>query len=112
MTITTTSYGSWVRATDSSAFTLDGEVADALLAGCDFNDYSDEQIAVVAAAYRAAINEALPPGVSLCGDEFYGPAYEKDCNFDGYPVDANGSLDIPAIIESVDFWGLVDEVLV
>ena len=97
MTITR-SYGSWVRATGSSAFTLDGEVADALLAGVDFNDYSDEQIAAVAGAYRDAINQALPEGVSLCGDEFYGPA------------DAD-TPDLSEIVDSVDFWAVAEAVL-
>jgi hypothetical protein len=95
---TNRSYGSWVRATGSSAMTLDGEVADALLAGVDFSDYTDEQIEAVAAAYRAAINEALPEGVSLCGDEFYGPAYQE-------------SPDLAEIVDSVDFWAVAEAVL-
>lgn len=95
---TTTSYGSWVRATGSSAFTLDGEVADALLAGADSNDYTEDQITAVATAYRDAINEALPEGVSLCGNEFYGPAYQE-------------TPDLAEIVDSVDFWAIVETVL-
>lgn len=95
---TTRSYGSWNRATGHSTLTLDGEVADALLAGVDFNDYSDAQIDAVAAAYRAAINEALPEGVALCGDEFYGPA------------DAD-TPDLAEIVDSVDFWSIAEAVL-
>lgn len=95
---TTRSYGSWNRATGHSTLTLDGEVADALLAGVDFNDYSEAQIDAVAAAYRAAINEALPEGVALCGDEFYGPA------------DAD-TPDLAEIVDSVDFWSIAEAVL-
>lgn len=58
--------------------------------------------------YRDAINAALPDSVSLCGNEFYGPAYEHDCDFDGYPMDEDGSLDIAAIIDGIDFWEIVE----
>ena len=98
MSSPTAQYGSWQRATGHSAFTLDGEVADALLAGCDANDYTDAQIDAVAQAYRAAINAALPDGVMLCGDEFYGPA------------DAERP-DLDAIVDAVDFWAVVEKVL-
>ena len=66
-------------------------------------------VSAVAAAYRAAINAALPDEVQLCGDEFYGPAFELDTA--GYPVDEDGRLDIAAIIDGIDFWGIVDQLI-
>lgn len=108
---TTTSYGNWHQKS-RGGLTLRGDVADALLAGCDYNDYTDEQIDAVADAYRDAINAALPDSVSLCGDEFYGHAYEADCaDQTNYPHDEYGTLDIPAIIDGVDFWDIVENVL-
>lgn len=89
-------WGSWCRATDSSAFTLEGEVED-VLRGYS-GDITDEEIAAVAVAYRAAINAALPEGVALCGNEFYGPA------------DAERP-DLRAIVDTVDFWAVAEEVL-
>ena len=98
--MTNVQYGSWNRSTSGphSGFTVDGEVADALLAGADVNNYTDEQIAAVALAYRAAINTALPEGVYLSGDEFFGP-------------DDAERPDLEAIVDSVDFWAIVESTL-
>lgn len=110
--VTNTSYGSWHKAAGSSSLTLKGDVRDALLAGVDFNDYSDEQIGVVADAYRAAINEALPDTVSLCGDEFYGPyiGWGRSDHFSGYPMTEDDHLDIAGVVQGVDFWGVVEKI--
>lgn len=105
--ITTTSYGTWNNQVEPCSLSLDSTVESAI-----GNDYEADVVEAVARAYRAAINEALPPSVSLCGDEFYGPAYLSDCDFAGYPV-VDGDpedLDIKAIVDSVDFWGLVEDV--
>lgn len=57
---------------------------------------ADFDLEAIEAEYRAAIDAALPEGVSLLGDEFYGE----------YGVDYSG-LDIAEIIESVDFDTIV-----
>ena len=88
--------GSWVRATTSSAFTLEGEVEDALR-GWD-EDVTDEQVSAVVAAYRRAINDALPDEVALCGNDFFGPA-EMD------------SPDFVKIVDGIDFWELAEGIL-
>lgn len=104
--VMTTTYGSWSgRVEDSrSALTLrdyvDGSLQD---------EYDDATTGRIAAAYRDAINAALPDSVQLCGDEFYGPAYPTDDEFDDYPTD-EGRLDIGAVVESVDFWAIVEQV--
>lgn len=120
MTITC-SYGNWNR-TAGYSLTLEQNVGDALN-----GEYTDEQLDAVTAAYRGAINAALPDSVSLCGNEFYGPYETDDDEFAGYPLcDSRGessddappwadradyqSLDIKAIVESVDFWAIVEQV--
>ena len=100
----TCSYGSWYRNSGDSSATLLGQVEGALN-----GEFTDNEVSAVAAAYRAAINAALPDEVQLCGDEFYGPAFELDTA--GYPVDEDGRLDIAAIIDGIDFWGIVDQLI-
>lgn len=102
----TTSYGSWSRVAGQGggSLTLHGTVEQAL------GNWPGIDVDAVAADYRTAINQALPPPVSLCGDEFYGPAgYEVvDWESDGYPVDEDGALDIAAVVDSVNFWAIVN----
>jgi hypothetical protein len=123
MTITC-SYGNWNRTVAEYGMTLEQGVGDALN-----GEYTDKQLDAVTVAYRDAINAALPDSVSLCGDEFYGPYETDDDEFAGYPLcnsfgesldDAPPwadpadyqSLDIKAIVDSVDFWAIVERVTV
>lgn len=99
---TTMSYGNWNNRA-KRGLDLEWDVRAAL--GEDA-----ENVEAIIKAYREAINDALPPGVSLHGNEFYGPAYAEDCNENGYPLDEDGSLDIKAIVDSVDFWAVAGEV--
>jgi hypothetical protein len=99
---TTTSYGTWNDRVEPHSANFSTSVYEAL--GDFADDYDTDAIE---ADYRNAINEALPDGVSLCGDEFIGPAYDAD--FDGYPTDEYGRLDIRTIVESVDFWEIVSK---
>lgn len=85
----TTQYGSWNRA-DPSSLTLADSVATAL--GGFVGDFDIDGICV---DYRAAINESLPDGVSLLGDEFYGPWPHVD-------------VDLRAIVAGVDFWAIAE----
>jgi hypothetical protein len=95
---TTTSYGNWTLVERYSVSVEDG-VAAAL------GDFADEyDVDAIARDYRAAINAVLPEGVSLNGNEFYGPYYGSDCDFTDYPTDEHGCLDIKALVESIDFW--------
>ncbi|MDG4784368.1 type II toxin-antitoxin system prevent-host-death family antitoxin [Micromonospora sp. WMMD1102] len=93
---TTTSYGTWANA-DGSHLTVEDSVVVAL--GDHVSDYD---VDAVAADYRAAINDALPDSVSLSGNDFYGPAHDRE--FDGYPLTEHGDLDLSAIVNGVDFW--------
>lgn len=101
---TTTSYGTWCNRVDPYSTSLEASVEDAL--GDFAGDYDTDGLV---AAYRRAINEALPPSVSLCGDEFIGPWQPEPGEFDDYPHDEYGGLDIRAIIGGVDLWKLAEQ---
>lgn len=118
MTITC-SYGSWNPVVSKYSLTVEQSVEGAL------SGFTDEQIKAVTAAYRDAINAALPDSVSLCGNEFYGPHNIDDDEFAGYPLcnlfgepsapppwadpEDTLKLDINSIVESVDFWAIVEK---
>lgn len=102
---TTKSYGNWTRVTGD--VTLNGMIADTYLPATTV-----AQLELITDTYRAAINAALPDSVSLCGDEFYGNAYEADCaDQAAYPHDEDGSLDLAAIIEGVDLGAIAYDIL-
>ena len=103
MTVTT-SYGSWNNHAGGANTNLEGDIADYINGGdADWRHRVEESGAFeeMADAYRDAINNALPEGVTLAGDEFYGPYYEADHTWDG-------DLDIADIIESVDLGAIVE----
>lgn len=104
--VTTTGYGTWGNHIDDVSAGLADDIRNAL--GDSVDDFDVEAIED---DWREAINAALPPNVTLTGDEFIGPAYDKDKEFDGYPVEGgefSESLDIKAIVESVDLWVIVE----
>lgn len=91
----TTSYGSFIRnvADPGPASSLADYVAIAL--GDVAGDYDIEAIVE---EYRDAINERLADeGITLAGDEFYGP----------YPRPENAGEIIADAIKDVDFWTIV-----
>ena len=104
---TTASYGTWENRVEDADTTVERTVTNALADGM----CGDTNTAAIVAAYRHAVNAALPASVTLRGEEFFGPAgYEVvDFESDGYPVDEDGGLDIDAIVRAVDFWGLVKQ---
>lgn len=101
---TTTSYGTWNNRVEPHALTLEQSVFEAL---GDFAD--DYDLDALTAAYRDAINEALPAGVSLCGNEFIGPHASQDWSRLGYPADEYNRLDIGAIVRGIDFQAIAAE---
>ncbi|WP_249401027.1 hypothetical protein [Streptomyces sp. PKU-MA01144] len=106
--VTTTGYGTWGNHINNLSADPADDVRTAL---GEFAD--DYDTAAIEADWREAINAALPDNVTLTGDEFIGPAYDKDKDWTGYPVqdvpagledEYEGDLDIKAIVEGVDFW--------
>src|SRR5690554_1521453 len=92
----TTSYGSFSRnvADPGGAGSMRDYITTAL------GDHADDyDIDAIVDEYRDAINERLADqGITLAGDEFYGP----------YPRPENAGETIADAIESVDFWTIVE----
>jgi hypothetical protein len=111
---TTTSYGTWNNHGDRGNVTVAASIADAINGGdADWRERMEASGALdrVEDAYRAAIDEALPQGVSLCGNEFIGPYYSDQSieqqmaafDDDEDPIaSAVESADLQAIIEAHD----------
>lgn len=101
---TTTNYGTWCNQVDQYNTSPEASLADFFGSeGADGFDFD-----AIVADYRQAINEALPDSVVLAGDQFYAPYYEADRDFDGYPLDEDGGLDIKAIVDDIDLNAIVE----
>ena len=108
---TTTSYGTWCNKVAPYSTSPDAAVVDFIGGGDSAWVERVEKSGALEGmqqVYRDAINEALPDSVSLCGDEFIGPAYPDDDEFEGYPVDEYGNLDIKACLEDIDLGPIVE----
>lgn len=100
---TPTSYGTWLNHTEHS-LSPESVLLDYINGGdSDWCHRVDESGAFecMASDYRDAVQAALPEGVWLTGNEFIGPAYEKDYSWDG-------ELDISEIIEGIDVGPIVE----
>lgn len=109
---TTTSYGTWVNHGDHYTVSLEATLTDYINGGDD--DWRERventgAFTRMATAYRGQINDALPGDVALCGDEFIGPWQPADDEFEGYPTDEDGALDIAACIEDIDLQAIVEQ---
>ena len=108
---TTTDYGTWQNhskygspySSGHGSLNLKTHVLDAFGShGPDGYDFD-----AIVTEYDQAIDNALPPRVSLCGNTFLGP-YRPDADeFDGYPTGDHGELDIHEIIWSIDLWEII-----
>lgn len=109
---TTASYGTWANHGDHYSVSVEATLADYISGDPEWRERveSTGAFAKMAAAYRAEINAALPDAVALCGDEFYGPAYPDEGEFDDYPTNDGGGLDISACIEQagIDLGAIVE----
>ncbi|MCX4792536.1 hypothetical protein OG369_42945 [Streptomyces sp. NBC_01221] len=108
---TTTSYGTWCNRVNQYSPSPEADVLDYINGGD--NDWqrrleASGALELIQAEYRQAIDAALPDSVSLCGDEFIGPAEGDDDEFDGYPTDEYGVLDFKAMVEDIDLEPIVD----
>ncbi|MBT2467876.1 hypothetical protein J7E97_08305 [Streptomyces sp. ISL-66] len=95
---TTTSYGTWTTKVSS----YESSPEDGIHAFLNGNDPDEYDMDSIFRAYREAIDAVLPPGVSLCGNEFIGPSEPAAGEFDGYPMTEFGDLDFHTIIEDAD----------
>lgn len=107
----TTTYGHWTTIVDSTSTTLERTVLE-FVSGAD-HDWitalkTSGALDRIIDEYREAINDALPPGVVLSGNEFIGPFEHAQDAWDGYPVTDDGDLDIGAIVEAIDLVAIVE----
>ena len=86
-------YGPW--SDFASGRTPESYVEDAL--GGHPADYD---LYAASTAFRRAVCEALPDGITLAGHHFFGPYDEQDCRWDS-------PLDIRAIIDSIDLEPII-----
>ncbi|MFJ3283316.1 hypothetical protein [Streptomyces halstedii] len=108
---TTTSYGTWCNQVNQYSTSPDSDVLDYINGGDNaWQELLEKSGALddIQTAYRAKINDALPPSVSLCGDEFIGPAHPDDDEFEDYPTDKHGTFDIAACVEGIDLAPIVE----
>lgn len=106
----TTTYGHWNTLVDSSSMTVEQTVYQALI-GADsdwLKRFEANGFDQAVADYRAAINESLPAGVALVGNEFIGPLHPDEDAWEGYPTKDGGVLDIAAIVEKLDVYEYVN----
>lgn len=105
------SWGDWTNISDRTV-TLESHVAEYMHGGdSDWRELMEKSGAydLICEAYRAAINEALPPGVSLAGNDFFGPYEIEDGEFDDYPTTENGDVDLKACIEDIDLAPILEQ---
>jgi hypothetical protein len=86
--MTTTSYGSWLNR-GGSTFSVEQFVQQTL------DNPADYDTDAIEGDLREEVNSRLPEGVTLAGNEFYGP-HGQDVDFD-----------LAEILEDIDYWGIV-----
>lgn len=107
----TTSYGTWGSKVDTYSSGPDADVVEYITTGgSDWYTRLEESGAIerIKAEYREAIESVLPPDISLCGDQFIGPACPEEGEFDGYPTNGFGALDFKAMIGNIDLGPIVE----
>lgn len=110
MSYTTTSYGTWCNQVSAYSTSPEQDIEDYIGGGdAQWRELLEASGALeqIHTDFRNAVEAALPPGVSLCGDEFIGPAYPDDDEWDGYPTDEHGGLDIKACLEDISLEEIV-----
>lgn len=98
-----TSYGTWLNVAKS---TRTVEEAVATIFDAEGTDGFD--VEAIVTEYRNAINAALPNGVTLAGNDFYGPYNTTEDQFNDYPADDDGDLDLAAIVDGVELWPIIE----
>lgn len=108
---TNTSYGTWNNHINPHTNSPEEDIADAVTGADPEWCQRMEQAGAfdtIATEYRQAINDELPPSISLCGNEFIGPAHPDDTEFDTYPTTMHSEIDLQAIIDTIDLQHIID----
>lgn len=108
MNIATTRIGTWSSSVNLHSSTPEYDINSLLEGTANYPLLvASGALDALQAAYRAAIDDTLPPSVSLCGDEFIADVDADD--WGDYPRTESGTLDIAACVESVDLGALAEE---
>lgn len=100
----TTEYATWGGVDPQGHRTV--EDALAVILGEHGDDYD---VQAVAHDWREAINAALPAGVTLAGNVFYGPYPADSQTWAPELTDEDGHLNLRAVVDAVDFWEIADQ---
>ena len=109
--MTNTIYGTWCNTVNTYASSPDDEVEAYITGGgSHWRELLETSGALdrIKSEYRDEIDARLPPDVALVGEQFIGPAEPEEGEFDGY-VDADGELDIAALVEDIDLGKIVEK---
>jgi hypothetical protein len=97
--MTANSYGTWDGMFDFGSPATDVRDFIELTLDEHTDDYTVEyDVDAIEKDYRAAVNDALPDGVALVGDEFYGPDDDPDPELLNY--------EFPNLIGKIDLWAI------
>lgn len=109
---TTTSFGTWSQRINTYSSSPEQDIDNVMTGGgSEWYERMEESGALekIQNEYRAAIEAVLPEGISLCGNEFYGPAFEADrADWSDYPQDDDGDMDIRGQVEGIDLMAIVE----
>ncbi|MFE9382408.1 hypothetical protein ACFYMO_04090 [Streptomyces sp. NPDC007025] len=100
---TTTGYGTWCNHGDRFNVSVEASILDAINGGdSEWQQRMETSGALdrIASDYRDAIDNALPEGVHLAGNDFLGPFYPADYTWEG-------ELNISEIIEDIDLFAII-----
>ncbi|RPK56180.1 hypothetical protein EES43_24370 [Streptomyces sp. ADI96-02] len=103
----TTSYGTWNNHGDSGNLSVEASIVDAINGGpSDWQERMESSGALdlIASDYRDAIEDALPAGISIAGNEFIG-LHHTDPDY----TDEIGDFDIREAIQDVDLWTIIQK---
>ncbi|MFE4857400.1 hypothetical protein [Streptomyces sp. NPDC056670] len=107
----TTGYGSWCNRVSQYSTSPEADIRDFINGGDNAWQIMLEEsgaLEEIQDAYRRAIDAVLPPSVSLCGNDFLGPADPADDEWAGYPTDETGALAFEELITDIDLGEIVD----
>lgn len=103
----TTSYGTWVNHGDSTNVSVEATIMDNINGGgSDWQERMETSGALdrIASDYRAAIDDALPEGISISGNEFIG-LHQTDPDY----TDEIGDFNIREAIQGIDLFEIIQK---
>ncbi|SES03108.1 hypothetical protein [Streptomyces qinglanensis] len=103
---TTTDYGTWCNHGDRYNVSVEASILDAINGGdSDWQQRMETSGALdrIASDYRKAIDNVLPEGISIAGNEFIG-LHHTDPDY----TEEIGDFDIAGAIEDIDLFAIIE----